>query len=456
MQYFNNLIATLILIILFPFCLLAQDKAVVRDSINTYSNLDFKYMKAQLGITTDNRPGPSGNPKDPNAANTDELKVHNYNLPELLLSSSGQRILTEKQWEQERRMELLQSIETEMYGTIPKHIPKVSWSILTSKDTLIGNILVEEQHLLGVVDNAQYPELSVEIEVLLGIPKTQDTIATPVVIQLGFIHSPFYRIQEPKSYFISPFEPLFKQQLTTQGWGYAVVDVNSIQADHGAGLSSGIIGLINRGKPRSSTDWGVLRAWGWGVSSLIDYFETRSAVDHNRIAVEGTSRYGKAALVAMAFDTRISLGFIGSAGAGGSSILRRNFGETLENLASPGEYHWFSGNFLKYASIMTVNDLPFDAHSVIALCAPRPVFISAGSSNIEGHWVDAKGMFLGGKFASPVYELYGLQGYANEEFPVMGKAITDGEIAFRQHSGGHSTGPNWSTWIAWARKYWDK
>ena len=177
-------------------------------------------------------------------------------------------------------------------------------------------------------------------------------------------------------------------------------------------------------------------------------------IDENRIAVEGVSRYGKAAIVSMAFDQRISLGFFGSAGAGGTSLLRRNFGEQVENLASPGEYHWFCGNFIKYASVMETQDLPVDAHQLIALCAPRPVFISAGSHLIEGQWIDAKGMFLSGVYATPVYELLGKNGLKTSGFPKMGTALVDGEIAFRQHAGGHSTGPNWSTWIAWASKYW--
>jgi hypothetical protein len=197
-----------------------------------------------------------------------------------------------------------------------------------------------------------------------------------------------------------------------------------------------------------------VRAEPWGASRILDYFETDPDVDATQVGIEGTSRYGKAALVAMAFDSRISIGFIGSAGAGGSSILRRNFGEQVENLASSWAYHWFCGNFIKYGSILTVDDLPVDAHQLVALCAPRPVFISSGSPFIEGTWVDAKGMFLAGVHAGPVYDLLGRKGLGTNDFPYMGQALTEGEVAFRQHAGGHSTGPNWSTWIAWAHRYW--
>lgn len=135
--------------------------------------------------------------------------------------------------------------------------------------------------------------------------------------------------------------------------------------------------------------------------------------------------------------------------------MRRNFGEQVENLASSSEYHWFCGNFIKYTSLKTTADLPVDAHELVAICAPRPVFISSGSPQVEGNWVDAKGMFLGGVHAGPVYKLLGKKDLGATSFPKMGTALVSGELAFRQHAGGHSTGPNWSTWIAWAGKYWD-
>ncbi len=438
-----------------PLVMLSQNNSTFRDSINRYTQEDYAHLKQTLGIEVQNRPGPSGDPNAPNAANFDEANVKPYTLPSLLISKAGKPINSVKDWETLRRPELVAAFEEEMYGALPEKIPAVSWSVVAVKDTVIGGVPITEERLRGVVDNSQYPKLKVELEVLLGIPQMQDEAALPVVMHFGSLHPFFGSTAEPSSYFISPYEPLFKQQLAHKGWAYAVIDVNSIQADNGAGLNSGIIGLVNKGKSRSPGQWGSLRAWGWGASKLIDYFETRSDIDAERTAIEGTSRYGKAALVAMAFDTRISLGFIGSSGAGGASLLRRNYGEMLENLASTAEYHWFAGNFIKYASIQTVEDLPVDAHQLIALCAPRPVFISAGSSRIEGNWVDVRGMFDAAVAAQPVYELYGLKGLGTETFPVMGTALTSGALAFRQHGGGHSTGPNWSTWIAWASRYWN-
>ena len=164
--------------------------------------------------------------------------------------------------------------------------------------------------------------------------------------------------------------PSWQQQVLAKGWGYAIIVPNSIQADNGAGLTRGIIGLCNKGQPRKADDWGALRAWAWGASRALDYFETDKAVDAKRVGIEGLSRYGKAAIVAMAYDERFAIGFIGSSGAGGAKLHRRNFGELVENVASSGEYHWMAGNYLKYAGPLTWNDLPVDSHELVALCRP--------------------------------------------------------------------------------------
>jgi hypothetical protein len=247
--------------------------------------------------------------------------------------------------------------------------------------------------------------------------------------------------------------PTWQQQVLAKGWGYANLVAVSVQADNGEGLTQGIIGLLNRAQPRQLDDWGALRAWAWGASRALDYFETDKSADAKQVGIEGLSRYGKAALVAMAYDPRFAVAFVGSSGEGGAKILRRTFGEQVENVASTTEYHWMAGNFLKYAGPLTPNDLPVDAHELIALCAPRPVFISSGSLHVEGGWIDGKGMFLGAVGAGPVYRLLGKKDLGTETFPPMETALIDGEIAFRQHSGGHTTGPNWPTFLMFASRY---
>src|SRR5262249_47704028 len=188
---------------------------------------------------------------------------------------------------------------------------------------------------------------------------------------------------------------------------------------------------------------GERRAGAGGASGALDYFERDKSVDAKKVAIEGLSRYGKAAIVTMAYDERFAIGFIGSSGQGGVKLHRRNFGELVENVAGSGEYHWMGGDYLKYAGPLKWDALPVDSDELGGLCAARAVFISCGSGKVEGGWVDARGMFMAGAEAEPVYKLLGKKGLGLKEMPKEKTALVEGEIAFRQHEGGHTTGPNW-------------
>ena len=252
--------------------------------------------------------------------------------------------------------------------------------------------------------------------------------------------------------------PTWQQQVLARGWGYAAINPGSIQADNGAGLDLGIIGLCNKGQPRKPEDWGALRAWAWGVSRAIDYFETDSAVDARHIALEGHSRYGKATIVSMAYEPRLWTAYVSSSGEGGAKLNRRDWGEVIENVDDVTEYHWMAGNFLKYAGPLGWNDLPVDSHELVDLCAPRPVFLSAGAGGYDvepggDSWVDAKGTFLAGAAAGPVYELLGKKGMGLDVFPPIETLVATGDVAFRQHSSGHTDGPNWPFFLDFASKH---
>jgi hypothetical protein len=270
-------------------------------------------------------------------------------------------------------------------------------------------------------------------------------------MEFGFVFPPGFRPPAPSAGAPAPTGPTWQQQVLAKGWGYAVIIPNSIQADNGAGLTGGVVGLCNNGRPRKLDDWGALRAWAWGASRALDYFETDKSVDARQVGLEGHSRYGKATLVAMAYDQRFAIAYVSSSGEGGAKLHRRNWGELVENVAGTGEYHWMTGNFLKYAGPLNWSDMPVDSHELIALCAPRPVFISGGA-NGDG-WVDAKGMFLAAVGAGPVYRLLGKKDLGTSEFPAVGTPLIDGDVAFRQHSGGHTPGPNWPTFLIFAGRY---
>jgi len=259
-------------------------------------------------------------------------------------------------------------------------------------------------------------------------------------------------------------------QLIADGWGFVLIDPASVQADDGAGLTRGIIGLVNKGQPRKPDDWGALRAWAWGAGQALNYLETDAAVDAKQVGIEGVSRYGKAALVTMAFDPRFAMVLVGSSGKGGATPLRRNYGEGVENLAT-GEYYWMDGNFMKYdaskASFGSMNpgQLPVDSDELIALCAPRLTFISYGiPEKGDAHWLDHRGSWMATVDASRVWDLLGAKGLSGSDFtvgndyqtapmPAVNQGLLDGQLAWRQHDGGHTDAPNMKYFILWADKF---
>jgi hypothetical protein len=434
----------LIAFLFFSFSSYSQMSQQARDSINALSKSDHQLMMDMLSIKS-LRPGPSGNPEAPNAANSDESKATTYtSLPDPLTFNNGSKVSTPKEWEA-RKLEIKEDFDREIYGRVPENVPGVTWKTKSEKDSTIGNVPVKVREMLGIVDNSSYPVISVTLEMTITAPVHAEG-KVPLVLEFGWNFPANFRRppQEGKPW---------QEQVLENGWGYAILIPTSYQADHGAGLRSGIIGLVNKGEPRKADDWGALRAWAWGASRAMDFFESDAKIDEKRVVIEGLSRYGKAAIVAMAYDERFGIGFIGSSGAGGAKILRRVFGEQVENLASSAEYHWFAPNFIKYAGPLSPNDLPVDAHQLIALCAPRPVFISVGSPEVEGQWIDAKGMFLAGVYAGPVYRLLGKNDLGTDVFPPQETGLLEGEIAFRQHSGGHTVVPNWPTFIQYGNRY---
>ncbi|MHB8579964.1 MAG: glucuronyl esterase domain-containing protein [Ignavibacteriaceae bacterium] len=400
------------------------------------------------------RPGPSGNPKAPNAANSDESIANPYpNLPDPLVLNDGQKVKTAEMWWKLRRPEIKEDFDREIYGRVPKNVPKVNWEVVSITKDTIKNIPVVTKKIIGHVDNSSYPLISVDINLTLTVPANAKG-PVPVMMEFGFTFPAGFKITKKMQKFINSMSN-WQPEVLSKGWGFAILIPTSFQADNGAGLTKGIIGLVNKGQPRKLDDWGTLRAWAWGASRALDYLKSDKSVDGNKVGIEGLSRYGKAALVTMAYDQRFAIGFIGSSGKGGATLLRRHFGEQVESLASSYEYHWFCGNFLKYAGPLTPKDLPVDSHELIAMCAPRPVLISCGSPLVEGNWVDDKGQFIAAVAAGHVYKLLGKKDLGTTVMPPMGTALIKGNIAFRQHHGGHSTIPNWPTFIKFAEKYFD-
>lgn len=431
---------------------------------------DHKNMMEQLGITK-LRPGPSGRRGATNEANYDPARANPFpNLPDLLTLKNGEKVTNPGQWWQKRRPEIVEDFEREVFGRVPPKVPKVTWTVVSNiSNGLVGTLQANGKELLGWVDNSACPEIAVEIRATLVTPVDAKG-PVPVLIMFGgwggtgMPRPADAPPPENRREFGGPYkDPPSREQLLAAGWGYVTLIPSSIQADNGAGLTKGIIGLVNKGQPRKPDDWGSLRAWGWGAGRVLDYLETDPAVDAKRVGIEGVSRFGKAALVTMAFDPRFAVVLVGSSGAGGAKLHRRNFGEAVENLTAQGEYHWMCGNYLKYGTAessfgsMNAGDLPVDSHQLIALCAPRPTFISYGiPERGDALWLDQQGSYMAAVAAGPVFRLLGARDLGEKEdhrtakMPPVNTGLLEGELAWRQHDGGHEDRSNMKYFLAWA------
>ena len=446
---------------------------------------DHRHMLEQLGIKA-LRPGPSGNESAPNHANYDEALANPYpRLPEVLTLRNGRKVATAGMWWKDRRPEIVEDFEREVVGRVPRHVPKVTWTVTATTETIVGGHAVLGRQLVGDVDNSAHPAVHVGIQMIVVTPRNA-TGPVPVMMMFGgrgLTGLPGFALPGGPGQRGSPpaagarqgnaaasvpaappgGDPPPTEQLIAAGWGYVTISPASIQADNGAGLRKGIIGLANKGQPRKPDDWGALRAWAWGASRALDYLQTDKLIDAKKVGIEGVSRYGKAALVTMAFDERFAVALVGSSGEGGAKLHRRNFGEAVENLTGSGQYHWMAGNFLKYGAAeatfgsRNASDIPVDAHQLIALCAPRPTFISYGiPEKGDAKWLDQQGSYMAAIAAGPVFRLLGAKDlgrsddYMSEKMPPVNVGLLDGHLAWRQHDGGHTDGPNWRFFIPWA------
>jgi len=426
-------------------------------------------MMDQLGIKA-LHPGPSGDEKAPNHANYDESKANPFpDLPNALTLKNGKKVETATEWWHQRRPEIVEDFEREVLGRVPYSVPAVTWTVTSAVDSKAGVFPVIEKQLVGHVDNSSCPSISVDIQITLVTPGNANG---PAPVMMMFASKAFLQrfaemmAKRPELKAMMGTDPPATEQLIAHGWGYAFIDPGSIQADNGAGLTKGIIGLTNKGQPRKPDDWGALRAWAWGASRGLDYLETDKAVDAKRVGIEGVSRFGKAALVTMAFDSRFAVVLVGSSGEGGAKPHRRNFGEEVENLTGTGGYHWMAGNFLKYgaaeASFGSKNagDLPVDSNELIALCAPRLTFISYGvAEKGDAKWLDHQGSYMATIAAGPVFRLLGAKDlgvtddYHSAKMPPVNAGLLEGQLAWRQHDGGHTDAPNWKYLIPWADSF---
>jgi hypothetical protein len=391
-------------------------------------------------------------------SNYDETKASPFPLPDPLILKNGRLVTNADIWWRERRPEILEDFLGEIYGRIPEETPKITWEVTVANES-DG---VKTKTIVGHVDNSAYPEAAPAINLTLTLPaNASGPVPVIVVVSSGPAGGPrrsavagagaatpagtdAARLANVPAR--SSAGPNPREQVLARGWGYATFNTGSVQPDNGSGLTQGIIGLVNKGRPRSRPDeWGALTAWVWGLSRAIDYLQTDRDVDAKQLGVEGHSRWGKTALWAAALDQRWAIVYASCSGEGGAKLSRRNFGETTDNIANS---HWMAAAFRKYGGHW--NDLPVDAHELIALVAPRPVFVTGAT---QDPWSDPHGEFLAVVAAGPVYHLLGKKDLGTAAMPAPNVALISGELAFREHIGAHTDVPDWPVFLDYAARY---
>ncbi len=434
----------------------AEERTAYMTKMRAASQADWQTMMDKLALKLPTLPPPADDSKRPqhlkpkegsnnwydeagnthvrsgwgNWSNYDEANADAYKLPDPLVLKNGKRVQTANTWWKQRRPEILDDYETQIFGKTPANTPNVTFAATGTDSTVLAGKALRKT-IQGTIDNARYPAATPGIPVTYYRPIRASGRLPLMVIVWGSFPQPMASIEK----------------LIDAGWAVALVNTGAIQMDSGAGLHEGIIGLMNGGNDRKPDEWGVLAAWSWGLSRVLDYYEKDPTVNAKQIGIQGHSRWGKTALLAGALDPRWAVVFASCSGSMGASLEKRNYGETIDNVASSGEYHWMAGNFLKWGGNWEA--MPVDAHELIALIAPRPVFITGGTND---SWSDPKGEFLACVGASPVYELLGKKGVGTTEMPAPDVSLIKGDLAFRNHEGGHVDLPDWPIFLEFAQR----
>ena len=390
-------------------------------------------------------PGRDSAQISPRAANFDEAKAGKLVPPPLFASPAD---ATRQGWEK-RRSELSRLLEDNWVGRIPEAANDLK--IVWHKDKVADPKGYRAEHWVAQLiapDGRSGPV----IDATITFPKKAQRPAAhvPALIDYAYIWPANFKLPGPPPG--GPKPPDTKQMVLDAGWAQIDYHPQLLQADTGAQMQQGVIGLVRW--PRERNDWGALRAWGWGASKLREELAKDPRIDGRQVSLSGHSRFGKAVLVAAAFDHRFADALVSSSGAGGAKLMRRDLGEAWTNMAGSYAFHWYTPEVMEYAGHKSVADLPVDAHMLIALRAPRPLFVSSGLPEKGDAWVDPTGMWIATDLAEPAWgKVYGLKVPPSHRMPKVLVGYTGYPLAFYQHDQGHVPWPSYAKFIAHEREF---
>jgi hypothetical protein len=411
-------------------------------------------MIAALQVSSPSRAQDPAGPKPPSGltaptghkTNYDEAKVGTYTLPDPLVLNDGEPVKDAATWFQRRRPEILELYRSTIYGRIPKNAPKAAAQVLSVDSNACNGTAVRKLVLIRFGDGPEAPF----IRLVIYLPM-HPVAPVPVLLQIAF-NAELPPNSDPTlgSGKVPPAKELgHLADIVAHGYAYAIYLYSDLQVDNAATRASGIEALTaTPGAGPAQDDWGAIGVWAWGASRVLDYLQSDPDVNARKVALIGHSRLGKTVLWAGAEDPRFAVIFASCPGELGASLSRRDYGETVDDLISRYPW-WFAPGFTRYGGHW--NDLPVDAHMLIALNAPRPLFITAGSGDL---WADPKGEFLAEVAAGPVYRLVGAKDLGATEMPPEEQDVASGDLAFRFHSGPHAImHSDWRAFLTFADRY---
>jgi hypothetical protein len=393
--------------------------------------------------------------------NYQEDRVGDYALPELLICADGTRVSSAKTWLTKRRPELVRLVEEIQFGRMPPRPPGLRFDVFDKGTPAFNGKALRKQVTVYLAKDSTDHKMNV----LIYIP-AQARKPVPLLLNISFMagnqltddpgvvvgeiwrDGKKIKADQPGRFSKASIEPFMDA-----GIGFATVYYGDIEPDFKDGIRYGIRGRYLEPDQTKPTDdeWGAISAWAWGLSRAMDYFEKDKQINSKRIALQGASRLGKTVLWAGARDTRFKMVIASISGEGGAAISRRNYGETIKHITDPSRYYYqFAPNYHSYAD--RVNQLPFDAHALVALVAPRPLLLQTGSTD---YWSDPKGEFLSAVAAEPVYKLFGEKGPGTTELPAPGDtSLLMNRLGYFMHDGGHTVLPeDWTHFIAYMKKH---